>query len=80
MSASTLSLSIQRKSIHPLAEDDWESIVAREFSELSSDEAVEQLQSWNLHVFMRPAAPKDSPRAGNPILPGDIIFLEAPLK
>jgi len=36
------------------------------------------LQSWNFHVFMRPAAPADSPRAGNPILPSDIIFLEPP--
>ena len=72
-------LSTQRKSIYPLAEDDWNSIAERELSDLSSD-AIGQLQSWNLHVFMRPAAPKDSPRVGNPILPGDIIFLEPPLK
>jgi len=75
-----MSLSTQRKSIYPLAEDDWNSIVARELSTLPPEEALGQLQSWNLHVFMRPAAPKDSPRVGNPILPGDIIFLEAPLK
>jgi len=74
-----MSLSTQRKSISPLAEDDWNSIVARELSDLPSEEALGQLQSWNLHVFMRPSAPKDSPRVGNPILPGDIIFLEPPL-
>jgi hypothetical protein len=36
------------------------------------------LQSWNLHVFMRPAAPEGSSRHGNPILPSDVIFVEPP--
>jgi hypothetical protein len=67
-----------RKSIFPLAEDDWSSIAFRELPTTPKDEAVSQLQSWNLHVFMRSAAPKESPRAGNPILPADIIFLEPP--
>ena len=67
-----------RKSVFPLAEDTWESIAARELPELDLAEATSALQSWNLHVFMRPAAPEGSPRAGNPILPSDVIFLEAP--
>ena len=50
-----------------------------EFVGIDPEQAMGSLQSWNLHVFMRPAAPDDSPRAGNPILPGDILFLEAPI-
>ena len=36
------------------------------------------MQSWNMHVFMRPAAAPGSPREGNPILASDVIFLEPP--
>jgi hypothetical protein len=68
-----------RKSTNPQADDNWESIARRELAEMPLEQAVGSLQSWNLHVFMRPAAPPDSPRAGNPILPSDVIFLEAPL-
>lgn len=68
-----------RKSIYPLAKDDWTSIAERELSSMPKNEAVSHLQSWNLHVFKRPAAPESSPRAGNSILPADIIFLEPPL-
>jgi hypothetical protein len=73
-------LSTQRKSIYPEADDTWETVAVRELSELDPEQGIGNLQSWNLHVFMRPAAPDDSPRAGNPILPSDIIFLEAPIK
>ncbi|MEM7219797.1 MAG: hypothetical protein AAF515_15620 [Pseudomonadota bacterium] len=72
-------LPAQRRFIRPTAEDTWATIAARELPELPASEAAEALQSWNFHVFMRPAAPADSPRAGNPILPSDIIFLEAPV-
>ena len=68
-----------RKSIFPAAEDTWETIAARELPDLDTVEATGQLQSWNLHVFMRPAAPEGSARSGNPILPSDIIFVEPPL-
>lgn len=73
-----MSLSRQRKSIYPLGEDTWESIAAREMPGTPLEDAVSQLQSWNLHVFMRPDAPPESPRQGNPILPADVIFLEPP--
>jgi hypothetical protein len=72
-------LSAVRKSILPLEGDTWTSIAERELSDVDAESAVGQLQSWNLHVFMRPAAPEGSPRAGNPILPSDVIFLEPPL-
>ena len=67
-----------RKSIFPEGQDTWESITQRELPDMGSEEAVGMLQSWNLHVFMRPAAAKDSTRAGNPILPSDIIFVAPP--
>jgi|TARA_B110000093_G_C12725845_1_gene308190 hypothetical protein len=67
-----------RKSIFPEGQDTWESIAQRELPDMGSEEAVGILQSWNLHVFMRPAAAKDSSRAGNPILPSDIIFVAPP--
>ena len=67
-----------RRSIFPEDADTWSSIAARELSEADADAAVQQLQSWNMHVFMRPAAAEGSPRHGNPILPSDVIFLEPP--
>jgi hypothetical protein len=67
-----------RRSISPAADDTWQTIASRELPELPSEQAVQTLQSMNLHVFMRPAAPEGSPRAGNPILPSDVIFLEPP--
>ena len=68
-----------RKSIHPCATETWESIAARELAATPLDEGVASLQSWNLHVFSRAPAAADSPRAGNPILPSDLVFLEPPL-
>lgn len=71
-------LSPVRRSIHPRADDTWQTIAARELPDLAEAEAVQLLQSLNLHVFMRPAAPAGSPRQGNPILPSDVIFIEPP--
>jgi len=75
----TNSLSLQRSSTYPLKQDTWESIAIRELPDTSLEQAISMLQSWNLHVFMRPAAPAGSSRGNNPILPSDIIFLEAPI-
>jgi hypothetical protein len=71
-------LSVIRRSIFPSADDTWASIAARELKGTPEAEAVSLLQSWNMHVFMRPAAPAGSPRAGRQILPSDVIFVEAP--
>ncbi|MEZ5557717.1 MAG: hypothetical protein R3E86_04130 [Pseudomonadales bacterium] len=71
-------LSRVRRSVFPAEADTWATIAARELPEMAEADAVGALQSWNLHVFMRPAAPADSPRHGNPILPSDVIFLEPP--
>ena len=72
-------LAIVRKSILPQAGDTWASIAARELPSMKTEDAVSSLQSWNLHVFMRAPAPEGSPRAGNPILPSDVIFIEPPM-
>lgn len=72
-------LTAVRRSILPAEGDTWTSIAQRELTDVDAAAAVSQLQSWNMHVFMRAAAPSDSPRAGNPILPSDVIFLEPPL-
>lgn len=75
----TATLGRVRHSILPRADDTWESIAARELPDMAAEDAVKTLQSLNLHVFMRPAAPEGSARAGNPILPSDVIFVEPPL-
>jgi len=67
-----------RRSIFPRPDDTWETIAARELPKTEAGEAVAELQSWNLHVFARPRPPASSKRAGNQILPSDVIFLEAP--
>ena len=72
-------LSRVRKSILPSEGDNWTSIAKRELADMDEANAVSSLQSWNLHVFMRAPAPEGSPRAGNPVLPSDVIFIEPPL-
>lgn len=76
MTASTLKP--VRRSIVPRADDDWASIAARELPAMDAEAAQSALQSWNLHLFMRPT-PQSGPRQGNPILPSDVVFLEPPL-
>lgn len=72
-------MKVVRRSIFPGAEDTWTSIAERELTGTDKDEAIGNIQSWNLHVFARRAPDSDSPRSGNPILPSDVIFLEPPL-
>ena len=78
MSASE-SLSVVRRSIFPEVNDTWETIATRELGDVETAEAVSQLQSWNLHVFMRRVAGKDSHEQSSQILPSDVIFVEPPL-
>ena len=55
-----MTLSKQRKSIFPMDGDDWQSIAARELDDQPEEQAVSNLQSWNLHVFMRRVTGKES--------------------
>ena len=69
-----------RKSIFLSANDSWESIAARELATTDKEQALSQLQSWNLHVFARRVINDDTGEMGNPILPSDVIFVEPPAK
>ncbi len=72
-------LSPRRRSIHPQADDTWQSIAQREMPKQPTEAAIAQLQSWNLHVFARRVIDDATGEMGNPILPSDILFLEPPL-
>ncbi|MDP1555406.1 MAG: hypothetical protein Q8L84_08110 [Hyphomonas sp.] len=71
-------LSTVRKWILPKGGDTWQSIAARCLPGTPEAEAVSQLQSWNLHVFMRASGAAGTIRGTNPILPSDVIFIEPP--
>lgn len=71
-------LSAVRKSILPQGGDNWGTIALRELPGTAETDAVAMLQSWNLHVFMRAAGGIGRIRGDNPILPSDVIFVEAP--
>ena len=72
-------LSPRRRSIHPQADDTWQTIAQREMPKQPTEAAIAQLQSWNLHVFARRVIDDATGEMGNPILPSDILFLEPPL-
>ena len=78
MTSATAQLSRVRKSILPQGGDTWETLAARELPAMATADAVAALQSWNLHVFMRAAGGVGRLRSDNPILPSDVIFVEAP--
>ncbi|WP_225206429.1 hypothetical protein [Novosphingobium huizhouense] len=78
MTSLTAELTPVRKSILPKGGDTWESIAARELPDVAQSDAVGMLQSWNLHVFMRASGGVGRMRGDNPILPSDVIFVEAP--
>lgn len=75
----TADLSRVRNSILPQPGDTWQSIAKRCLPDASEADGVSMLQSWNLHVFMRASGAAGSMRGTNPILPSDVIFVEAPL-
>lgn len=71
-------LSRVRRSVLPQPGDTWNTIAQRELPQMDEAKAVSSLQSWNLHVFMRAAGAAGGVRGTNPILPSDVIFIEAP--
>ena len=59
-----------RKWVHPEPGDSWESIAQRVLPDSDTTTAVENLQSWNLHItFGIPM---------NVLLPTHILFTEPP--
>ena len=63
-----------RRSIFPQEGDTWETIAERELG-AGGEENTGQLQSWNLHLFMRPAVPtgRAPPEPATTSLPSDVI-------
>lgn len=61
-----------RRWVQPEPGDTLESIARRELAELPAADALRALQSWNLHLLVRPGV------AGVPI-GADVVFLEPPL-
>lgn len=45
----------QRPWVYPLEGDDWQSIATKVFPDRPVEEAVADLQSWNLYLVFRPA-------------------------
>lgn len=70
MSGDTLSQ--QRRYVLPSVGDTLASIAARELPDLAPEQAMSELQSWNLHIFMMRQPPG--------LLTGsDVVFVEPPL-
>ncbi|XOV82241.1 MAG: hypothetical protein ACFHXK_15430 [bacterium] len=68
---STATLSPQRRFVSPQPGDTIETIAARELPDLALEEAVSQLTSWNLHIFLM--------RSPHGLITGsDVVFLEPP--
>lgn len=63
-----------RRFVHPGEEDTLETIAARELPDLPADQALQSLQSWNLHVLVRPL-PGLPPGS---LLGSDLIYVEPP--
>lgn len=69
---SSATLSRQRRFILPQPGDSLAAIAARELPGVGAAEAMQQLEAWNLHIFLmrRPAG----------LLTGcDVVFVEPPL-
>ncbi len=59
-----------RRFVRPRPGDSWEDLARRELPDRAVEDAVNELQSWNLHVHLRP------PTA--PMTVSDILFVEPP--
>jgi hypothetical protein len=63
-----------RRFIQPRADDTLATIAARELPDLPAEEALSALQSWNLHVLVRPL-PGLAPGS---VIGSDLIYVEPP--
>lgn len=59
-----------RRFTQPHSGETWTDIAARTLPDLPTDQAVEALESWNLHITFRPPPFW--------LTPSDIVFLEPP--
>ena len=66
-----MTLTTQRRFVTPLPDETVEDLAARAMPDEPLAEAVEKIQSWNLHVFaMR--------RPRGLLLGSDVVFVEPP--
>ena len=61
-----------RRWVQPERDDTLASIAARELSDLPAADALRALQSWNLHLILRPGTP-------GVLIGADVVWLEPPL-
>lgn len=66
-----MTLSRARSFTTILPGEDWTDVARRALPERESEDAVEALKSWNLHLFLR--------QPSGSILGCDVVFTEAPL-
>ncbi len=69
----TKTLSRQRRFVSPLPNETVEQLAARTRPDLPLEEAVDQIKSWNLHVFVMRRPP-------GLLLGSDVVFVEPPLQ
>ena len=60
-----------RRWISPEVSDTLASVAARELPELTAADALRALQSWNLHLILRPGMP-------GALIGADVVWLEPP--
>lgn len=63
-----------RRFVQPIEGDTLATIAARELPDLPAEEALTALQSWNLHVLVRPL-PGLAPGS---LIGSDLVFVEPP--
>jgi hypothetical protein len=61
-----------RRWIQPEPGDSFESVARRELPELPAADALRALQSWNLHLLVRPGL-------AGALIGADVVYLEPPL-
>jgi hypothetical protein len=65
-----VSLSPQRAFVTPEPDETLQTLIARVMPDTEPATALEQLTSWNLHIFLR--------RPSGLLLGSDIVFVEPP--
>jgi hypothetical protein len=66
----TMQLTPQRRFVTPEPGEDWNVLAQRVLPDEPTDEVVERLKSWNLHLFVR--------LPPGQLLGSDVVFIEPP--
>ena len=68
----TKTLSRQRRFVSPLPDETLEQLAARALPDQPAEAAMEQIKSWNLHIFLMRRPP-------GLLLGSDVVFVEPPI-